>query len=62
MERVKARSIHRRLTIILQVILVIGLVWFRRPGQETTMARCAWAMALAVGALMVLAALRLTEL
>jgi uncharacterized membrane protein YjdF len=27
MERVKARSIHRRLTIILQVILVIGLVF-----------------------------------
>jgi hypothetical protein len=46
----------------LGIVLVAGLFWFRWLGRETTAARCAWAIALAVGVLMVLAALRLTEL
>jgi preprotein translocase subunit Sec63 len=47
---------------ILGIVLVSALVRFRWLGMETTVGRCAWAIVLGVGTLLVLAALRLTEL
>jgi len=46
----------------LGVALVAALSRFRLFGLETAVGRCAWAIVLAVGALLVIAALRLTEL
>ena len=46
----------------LGIVLLAALAWFRVLGLETATGRCAWAIVLAVGVLLVLAALRLTEL
>jgi curved DNA-binding protein CbpA len=47
---------------LLGVALVAALARFRLFGLETAVGRCAWAIVLAVGALLVIAAFRLTEL
>ena len=47
---------------LLGIVLLAALAWFRLLGLETAAGRCAWAIVLAVGTLLVLAALRLTEL
>ena len=71
-QRVRERSRRgllerRRVTALavaalLGIVLLAALAWFRVLGLETTTGRCAWAIVLAVGTLLVLAALRLTEL
>jgi curved DNA-binding protein CbpA len=47
---------------LLGVALVAAVARFRLFGLETAVGRCAWAIVLAAGALLVIAALRLTEL
>jgi hypothetical protein len=58
---------HQRVVVLagaalLGIALVAALTWLRARGLDTTVVRCTWAIVLATGTLLVLAALRLNEL
>jgi hypothetical protein len=67
-ERARRGQLERQRVIVLAgaallgTVLVTALTWLRVRGLDTTVVRCAWAIVLAVGTLLVLAALRLGEL
>ena len=67
-ERLRRGHIERQRIVtlssaaLLGLVLIAALAWFRWLGPDGATARCAWAIVLAVGMLLVLASLRLTEL
>jgi hypothetical protein len=67
-ERSRRRRIERRRVAILLgaavlgLLLVVTMIWFQWLGLDTSLGRCAWAIVLTVALLMILGALRLTEL
>ena len=67
-ERARRASAERRRALVrigaaaLGIVLLAMLVWFRWLGLDTPLGRCVWAIVLFTGALLVVVALRLTEL